>query len=219
LGHALVLFSVTGIFGLLLFAATMTLTGGLVDILDAFSNYSDYTRNAMLVIDSHVPLQYGRLTLEANTLAIVPRALDPGKPKNFGPFFLAEQFYPESFDEDTGSPAFGVGVQYADFGYLAILYIIFFAMFRGWLARVFVNRLVFTKHPADFLMVAFLADIPLFPLGIGWLLPETIAVAMLLLFLSSVGAKRTYRERIGPKNIVAALEMNPLTDAGSSQDG
>src|ERR1700733_89606 len=218
-GYTLMVLSITGVFGLLLFAATMTLSGGLVDILDAVSSYSDYTRNAMLVIDSNVPLQYGRLTVEANTLAIVPRSLDPGKPKNFGPFFLAEQFYPESFDEDSGSPAFGVGVQYADFGYLAILYIIAFAMLRGWLARVFVNRLAFTKHPADFLMVAFLADIPLFPLGIGWLFPETVVVAILLSFLCSVGAKRTYRERIGARYIVAAPEMNPLTDAGSSQDG
>jgi hypothetical protein len=216
--YALVLFSITGIFGLLLFAATMTLTGGLVDILDTLSSYSDYTRNAMLVIDSHVPLQYGRLTFEANTLAVVPRALDPGKPKNFGPMFLAEQFYPESLDADAGSPAFGVGVQYADFGYLAIVYIIIFGMLRGWMARVFVNRLALMKHPADFLMVAFLADITLFPVGVGWLLPETIVVAMLLSFLSSVGARKVYRERIGPRFIVAAPEMNPLTDAGSSQD-
>jgi hypothetical protein len=202
------------VFAVLLFAATMSLEGSLGDALEEISSYSDYTRNAMLVIDSNLPLQYGRLTFEANTTAIVPRALSPHKPKNFGPFYLAEQFYPQSFDADQGAPAFGVGIQYADFGYLAIVYVILTSILKGWLARCFVNRLAFTKHPADFFMVAFLADIPLFPLGVGWLLPEAIAVTLVLRFLSTLGAKKTYLEHLGPKYFSATPKIDPLRAPG-----
>jgi hypothetical protein len=193
--RAAIVYAGTGMVILLLFAATMSLGENAADALEAISQYSDYTRNAMLVIDSHYRPQYGRLTIEANTLAVVPRQLMPGKPKNFGPFALAEEFYPEWFDSDTGSPAFGVGLQYADFGALSILYLAFVAALRGWLARIFVNRLKFTKHPADFFMVVFLADVAVFPVGVGWLLPEALLVAVFLRYVSSIGAGKVYRER------------------------
>jgi hypothetical protein len=184
--------------GVALFAATMALNGPL-EALESISEYSDYTRNAMLVIDSNIPRQYGRLTLESNIISLIPRALMPSKPKNFGPMYLDEQFYPESLDEDAGSPAFGVGLQYADFGVFAIGYLALFAAFRGWLAHLFVKRLKLTRHPADFIVVAFLADISLFPIGAGWLLPETIFVAILIRFASCLGADQVYRERVRPK--------------------
>jgi hypothetical protein len=193
--RAAIVYACTGIVILLLFAATMSLGENAADALEAISQYSDYTRNAMLVIDSHYRPQYGRLTIEANTLAVVPRQLMLGKPKNFGPFALAEEFYPEWFDSDTGSPAFGVGLQYADFGALSILYLALMAVLKGWLARIFVNRLKLTKHPADFFMVVFLADIAVFPVGVGWLLPEALLVAVLLRYASSIGAGKVYRER------------------------
>jgi hypothetical protein len=193
--RAAIVYACTGIVILLLFAATMSLGENAADALEAISQYSDYTRNAMLVIDSHYPLQYGRLTIEANILAVVPRQLMPDKPKTFGPFALAEEFYPEWFDSDTGSPAFGVGLQYADFGALSILYLAFMAALKGWLARIFVNRLKFTEHPADFFMVVFLADVAVFPVGIGWLLPEALLVAVFLRYASSIGAGKVYRER------------------------
>jgi hypothetical protein len=192
--RSMIVYMGTGILVLLLFAATMSLGENAADALEAVSTYSDYTRNAMLVIDSHYPLQYGRLTIESNVLGAVPRQLMPGKPKNFGSFALAEEFYPERFDDDTGSPAFGVGVQYADFGAWAIVYLALAAALKGWLARIFVNRLKFTKHPADFFMVVFLADISVFPIGIGWLLPEALLVAMFIRFTSRIGAHTVFRE-------------------------
>jgi hypothetical protein len=200
--RSLVVYACTAIVVLLLFAATMSLGENAADALEAISKYSDYTRNAMLVIDSHYPLQYGRLTIESNTLGLVPRQLMPGKPKNFGTFALAEEFYPELFDEETGAPAFGVGTQYADFGSLAIVYVAVCGLLRGWLARVFVNRLKITHHPADFFMVAFLADISLFPIGTGWLLPEALLVAVSLRWVSRIGARKVYRER--PQGAVLA---------------
>lgn len=169
---------------LLLFAATMTLGENPWEILGTISQYSDYTRNGMLVIDSRLPLQYGRLTLEANTIGIIPRALMPSKPKNFGALYLDEQFYPEALENDAGAPAFTVGVEYADFGYLAIVYLALFAALRGWLARVFVDRLAFKRHPADFFVVAFLADITLIPTGSGWLFPEVLMLAVFMRIIS-----------------------------------
>jgi hypothetical protein len=193
--RSMVVYVCTGMVVLLLFAATMSLGEDAAGALEAISKYSDYTRNAMLVIDSHYPQQYGRLTIESNTLGIVPRQLMPGKPKNFGSFALAEEFYPEWFDSDTGSPAFGVGLQYADFGSWAIVYLALVAALRGWLARIFVNRLAFTKHPADFFMLVFLADISVFPTGVGWLLPEALLVMVFIRWVSRIGAKKVYRER------------------------
>jgi len=194
LGRAMIVYACSAIVVLLLFAATMSLGENAADALEAISKYSDYTRNAMLVIDSRYPVQYGRLTLESNTLGLVPRQLMPGKPKNFGAFALAEEFYPEWFDGDTGSPAFGVGLQFADFGSWAVVYLAFVAALRGWLARVFVNRLKMTKHPADFFVVVFLADVSIFPLGVGWLLPEALLVAVFLRFVSRIGVKTVFRE-------------------------
>ena len=178
-----------------LFAATMAL-GSPLEAVESLSQYSDYTRNAMLVIDSSLPQQFGRLTLESNVLGLVPRALVPNKPKDFGALYLDEKFYPEAMDADKGAPAFGVGLQYADFGFLSIVYLGLFAAFKGWLASGFVCRLKQTRHPADFLVVAFLADVTVFPIGIGWLLPETLLVAMFLRYVSCFGSGKIYHERI-----------------------
>jgi hypothetical protein len=213
--RAMIVYACTGMVVLLLFAATMSLGENAGDALEAISQYSDYTRNAMLVIDSHYPLQYGRLTIESNTLAVVPRQLMPGKPKNFGSFALAEEFYPEWFDGDTGSPAFGVGVQYADFGSLAIVYLALAAALKGWLTRVFVNRLKLTKHPADFFMVAFLAEVSVFPVGAGWLLPEAFLVVVFLRWASSIGAGKVYRERQQAAAVVQPRALRQA-DGGSS---
>ncbi|HTU42943.1 MAG TPA: hypothetical protein VMF10_14640 [Candidatus Aquilonibacter sp.] len=179
-----------------LFMATGGLAGTASEALEAIAEYSDYTRNATLVIDQKFPLQYGRITLEGNLYAIVPRALFPDKPKNFGPFRLAEEYHPEAFDAEEGAPAFGIGIQYADFGLFAIVYLAAFAAFRGWLARIFVDRLRQTNHPGDLVMVAFLAGMSLFPVGTGWLLPETVAVVLVVRFLSTMGSGLVYRERV-----------------------
>jgi len=183
---------------LALFGATMVLGESMWEIAGTISQYSDYTRNGMLVIDSRLPLQYGRLTLESNTIGIIPRVLMPSKPKNFGALYLDEQFYPEALDNDTGAPAFVVGVEYADFGVLAILYLALFSALKGSLADIFVDRLRSQRHPADFFVVAFLADITLIPTGSGWLLPEVIFVALLMRWASCWGAVQIYRDRLWP---------------------
>jgi hypothetical protein len=177
-----------------LFAATLPLGGGPVEAVGEISQYSDYTRNAMLVIDSHVPLQFGRLTMEANIYGLIPRVLMPSKPKNFGAFYLVEEFYPEWFDADTGDPDFGIGVPYADFGMLTIIFLVLFAVVNGWLARIFVSRLRLTQHPSDFLVVVFFAGVSLIPVGGSiWLFPETVVLAMIARYVSRIGADRVMR--------------------------
>lgn len=194
---SLIVSGLMGLLVLMLFAATMVLDSDPFEALQAISQYSDYTRNAMLVIDSRFPLQYGRLTLEANTVGLIPRVLLPSKPKNLGPLYLDDQFYPESLDAEEGSPDFGIGVQYADFGFLAIAYLAVFAVLRGWFARVCVRRLNYSRHPADFFLLVFLANVSLLPIGgSGWLLPEALVVVFFLRFASHVGADRVYLERL-----------------------
>ena len=194
-----------------MFAATVSL-GGPLEALEWVSEYSDYMRNAMMVIDSNMPVQYGRLTWESNVISLVPRAVMPDKPKNFGAFYLDEEFFPGSLEEDKGVPAFGIGVQYADFGFLAIVYLGLFAAFSGWLTRVWVRRLRHTRHPADFLMLAFLCGISVFQIGTGWLLPETLVLAMILRFASCMGSGQTYREQVRYRPVLSA--PGPLLSTG-----
>ena len=85
------------------------------DLLLSMALFSNYDRNAMMVIDSDIEPQYGRLTMENELYCRIPRPLYPGKPKDFGTFYLAKKFYPAWFDLEQGSPAFGYGTQYADF--------------------------------------------------------------------------------------------------------
>jgi hypothetical protein len=203
---------------LLLFAATMSLGATPMDVVQSLTQYSDYTRNAMLVIDSKIPVQYGRLTIESNTIALIPRALMPDKRRDFGPFFLTQDLFPDWYDRET-SPAFGAGVQYADFGSLAIVYLAVIALLKGWLARIFVNRLRAFRHPADFFVLAFVADIGLFPLGVGWFLPETFLVALFLRQLTTIGAKKIYAERRPTSSLPMPRPhfnaLNDLPSAGS----
>jgi len=68
-------------------------------------------------------------------------------------------------------------------------------LFKGWLARAFVNRLRSYKHPGDLFVVAFLSDVSVFPVGVGWFLPEALLVAMVLRYFSKLGADRVRLER------------------------
>ena len=192
-GQAIIVCGGMSLVALGLFVATMAL-GSPLEALESIAEYSDYTRNGMMVIDSNFPRQYGRLTWESNVLAVVPRALMPSKPQDFGAYRLDTEFYPEIMELGQGAPAFGVGIQYADFGFLAIVYVAVFSAITGWLARVCLGRLRQTRHPADFLLLAFLVGITIFPVGTGWMFPETLLAAMLLRFASCIGANKIYRE-------------------------
>jgi hypothetical protein len=96
---------------------------------------------------------------------------------------------------------------------LAIVYLALFAILRGWLARIFVNRLNGSRHPADFFMIAFLADVTVFPVGgLGWFITGAILVALLLRKISTIGAGRIYRDRQKRRVLLPASDL-----AGSGQ--
>jgi hypothetical protein len=215
LAAALIVCGSLSLLVLLLFVASMAIEKNPMEAIETISEYSDYTRNAMLVIDSGFPVQYGRLTLEGHFYGRIPRVLMPDKPTNFGALYLDDQFFSESLDAERGAPDFGIGLQYADFGIFAIVYLATFGAIRGWLARTFVRRLNGSQHPADFFMLAFLANIPLFPVGaVGWLLPEAFLVALFLRFTSQIGSGKVYRDRIRISNRISSSGAAPMDGLG-----
>jgi hypothetical protein len=109
-----------------------------------------------------------------------------------------------------------MGIQYADFGVLAIVYLAAMAMLRGWLAQVFVRRLVLLHHPADFFILGILAELSLFPVGgVGWFLPEALIVAFALRVSSCLGAETVYRERVRIKRTFLPA-ISPSADPAGS---
>lgn len=166
-------------FILALFSATLS-ENMKENLLLGIASYSDYNRNYALVIDSPPPLQLGKLTFEGTFISLIPRAIFPEKPKNFGTFFLAERYYPEWFYLDTGSPAFGFGVTYADFGKLTFFYIFLTSTAIGALLRIFYNRARTQSNAGDFIMVLFLAGTPILELGSGYHIIPHIVIAFLL---------------------------------------
>ena len=176
------------------------------DFLEGFVSYSDYTKNGMMVIDSGMPIQYGRLTLEGNIYTHIPRLIYPDKPKDFGTFYLASIFYSDWFSDDTGSPSFGlVGQPYADFGVFAVFYLFLVALINGVLIRSILVYLQHAKSPAPFLLLCYLADISLIPTGqVGSMLPEHLVIAagisLLIRVQFSIGDARASRIFPGLKN-------------------
>lgn len=174
------------------------------DLVAAIADYSDYNRNAMLVIDHHMDPAYGRLTYETQVYWRIPRLLFPGKPKNFGCFALAEEFYPQVFAAGWSVPDFGVGVQYADFGVLSILYLGLWAGVGGVLQRIFVDRFRRTGSPGDFIMLLFFATLP--TMG-AYFLPENLLLAALLNFGLRVTLGSTLSE--GSPGVLASAPARP----------
>jgi hypothetical protein len=151
------------------------------DFIGAIADYSDYNRNAMLVIDSNMKPTYGYLTFQNILYARVPRFLYPQKPIDYGSFYLDEEFYPQLLSVGGNVPDFSIGTQYLDFGSLSILYLIFWAALTGWLLRVFVDRFQVATSPDAFVMLLFFAGVPMITMGSStYLLPEHLILAGLL---------------------------------------
>jgi hypothetical protein len=103
------------------------------DLVGSIAGYSsEYTRNAVLVIDDNtLEPQMGRLALENSFYAFIPRQLFPEKRKDFGFLWLANRYYPERFQDERGAPAFGLGLEYADFGIFTIVYYVLSQLLAG----------------------------------------------------------------------------------------
>jgi hypothetical protein len=152
------------------------------DLLESIAGYSsEYTRNAVLVIDdSELGPQFGRLTLENNFYAFIPREIFPEKRKDFGSLWLGNYYYPERFQGERGAPAFGLGVPYADFGIFTIIYYICLQALTGIFARALANSLQSRPNPGDFALLLILLDVPLIPSGTGFPLPIYYVIAVLM---------------------------------------
>lgn len=150
-------------------------------VFSYMSGYSDYTRNAMLVIDDESKeYTFGALIIEDNVYSRIPRLLYEDKPKNFGTFFLAERYYPEWFAQDTGSPAFGIGVAYYDFGILSLFYNVFWGGVAGIGAKYFREKIKVGPLPGDFIMLLFFADVHILAVGAGYMIIEHLAIMKIL---------------------------------------
>ena len=138
------------------------------DLAISIAGYADYTRNAAMVIDDDaLDPQMGRLTLEGRLYTIVPRALVPDKPNDYGAFWLVKRYFPGRFDLGTGAPDMGLGVQYADFGILTVVYCTFWAVLTGFAMKVLVTRLKHDPDAGSFMLLLVLMQVPLIPTGGG----------------------------------------------------
>lgn len=177
----LLLLMVVGLLGLFYFFSSG------IEIADLGSyviGYSDYTSNGLMVIHEDKPALLGRLLFEDNVFSRVPRALFPTKPKDFGTFYLAKVYFPDSFDLDQGVPAFGVGLTYADFKWLTLPILCCGAVFMALLTRSYQRALARYRQPGDFVVFLFLCGAPVLSIGAGFLLPEHLilgaAVSLML---------------------------------------
>lgn len=153
------------------------------------SEYSSYSRNGMLVIDSDLGPLYGRLMLETQLFARIPRPLMPDKPTDWGAFYLAKHFYPEAYEANTGAPDFGYGVMFADFGVFTLFVVLLTGFVDGYLLRIFVNGTLRYRQPGYFILLLFGAGVQLVPIGGVYLLPEMIILAILANALQNFGAR------------------------------
>jgi hypothetical protein len=168
---------VTSVFGLGLFLLTtpaLLLNGG----LRGLSNYSSYTRNAMLVIDSGIGPLYGKLNLEDQIYPRIPRIIDPNKPRDYGDFYLAKRFFPTEFAENVGAPAFGDGLWFADFHIFALPILMVLGILAGALLKMCARATCETRTPGAFILMLFAAGMPLIPISGTFLLPETLIFAI-----------------------------------------
>ena len=185
-GRFILLGGALAIFGLGLFL--LTNPGLLLDNagFEGLAGYSDYTRNGMMVIDSDIAPLYGRLTLEQEVFSRIPRQIFPGKPTDFGSFYLAKHFFPAAFAQNVGDPAFSFGTLLADFGPLALPIIFVLYLSGGIFLRVFMTGLRQYRDPGNFMLVLYSCGLSVIPLSGTFLLLETIVLATFMNLLNSI---------------------------------
>lgn len=146
----------------------------------AMVQYSDYPRNAMLVIDDHsIKYQYGLIALENTIYSRIPRAIFPNKPNGFGQFKIAARYYSGKAGEVMGQD-FSIGVQYYDFGPFAVFYLIAWSALTTFLLKGMIEKLKEGPSRANFVLLAFFAGVGFIPIGISYMLPEHIILAYFL---------------------------------------
>jgi oligosaccharide repeat unit polymerase len=157
------------------------------NLIVAIASYaSEYTRNASLVIDdSNMEPQLGRLTLENSAYAFIPRKLFPEKRKDFGTLWLANKYYPVRYQDESGAPAFGMGFYYADFGAFAIVYYVISELFAGIFLKILATRLQRRPDAGTFVLFLDFMDVPLVPTGLGFPLILYYLIAQIVKIISA----------------------------------
>ncbi len=153
-----------------------------VELISNVAAYSDYTRNSMLVIDDpHLVLQHGQLTAGEMIYSLVPRAVFPDKPTDFGSLWLAEQYFPKRFAANTGAPAFGIGVPYADFGDFAIVYWTLASLLAGATMRLLTSKLRIAPDAGTFALLLVFLNVQLIPAG--------AAIPLIFYYVCAIGVR------------------------------
>lgn len=140
------------------------------------STYADYNRNAALVVENPRPSSSGKLFLEDMFYSLIPRQILPSKPKNFGSFKLSEYYFPDWFDLDSGSPAFGVGIYIAEFKQYANFIMLLVSFIQGFILRMLIIKQEKKNTVSNFVLVLFFAGISIIQLGVGFQIIPIVAL-------------------------------------------
>lgn len=156
-------------------------TADIADLLTSVTEFADYVRNGMEIVDDeHGKIYYGRINLENEVYGRIPRALMPGKPKDFGPFLLAKIYNPANYRADSGTGAVDFGEDYADFGPFAIVVRCFSSAAFSWFLSITVYHLRRWRSPPAFVLLLFFAGVSVIPISGLFLLPEYLLLAGML---------------------------------------
>lgn len=169
------------------YAMSMGVDSDIESIFLSMAGYSDYNRNAALLIDDYGCCSFGKIFLENNFYSRIPRIFWQDKPKDYGEFYLALLYFRDSFYRDEGVPSFGIGSWYTDFGLFSIILFAIFGGFSGYFSAYFENRLRGARSSGDFVMYIFFSGVVLLPIGVGYLLPEHAMCAVFLNLLRRIG--------------------------------
>ena len=76
-----------------------------------YTKLYDSKNESLVIDDKNMSLMFGKMMFEEFFVSKIPRVFYQNKPKDFGQFYLAEKYYPDRFDMDTGSPSFGKAIR------------------------------------------------------------------------------------------------------------
>ncbi len=195
LSRSFVYLSAAVVMGLYVFA--LNFRGDIDNIFVSVAEYSDYNRNGSLVVDSDTFGFYGgKLTAEMQWIPKVPRAVWPNKPKAFGEFRLAQQYFPQWFLLDQGSPSFGIGIYFADYGWFAFIIYPFVQYLVGIMLGFSLRKLIIKPNIFYFVMATYLSGNNLLASGSGNYLVEHAVIGMALMLMLPFFGARNLRGKI-----------------------
>jgi hypothetical protein len=180
---SLTLLSTFGALVLLLFLLPSGGSNG-VEMLTSVVSYADAVRNTMILIDDPDGQRYyGRLLLEGAIYPSIPRVLMPDKPKDFSGFRIVKIYNPANYRADQGSSAFDLGMEYADFGPFALVYLCLSSAVGAWLVSVAVAHLKRSPKLGGFIVLLYLSGQGVFSVNPPFFLPENLLLAAVLSFV------------------------------------